>query len=162
MSVSSGAVYRNFVDCHNALQYKLDYHYEDNNSEQIPLHLEDVPYGGSIDLGISVLSYLESKYTCSGICEPGLFYFSLDVTEGIPDQTCLAYAKDEIGSSLSYMGITSMVCGIVCFFIWLCQYALWRRYDDKNVSDCHFTPSIGHRPLGLNTPNIMSDLFQIL
>lgn len=133
MSLTSGAIYKNFEDCHEALQLKLD-EYEDN-SEPTPIYLQDVPLSASIDVGINVLSYFEEKYTCSGICEPGLFYFSLDVAKGIPDQTCLSFAKEEIGSSLSYMGVTSVVCGIVCFFIWICQYALWRRYDDKDVSD---------------------------
>lgn len=76
-----------------------------------------------------MLSYLEQKYECSGVCEPGLFYYSLELSAGLPSVTCLSFAKDEVGSSLSYLGITAVVCGLVCFLIWIFQYALWRKYD---------------------------------
>jgi hypothetical protein len=37
--------------------------------------------------------------------------------------------KEEVGDSLKYLGITAIVTGVTMFLIWICQYALWRKYD---------------------------------
>jgi hypothetical protein len=80
---------------------------------------------------MNLLNYFEQKYTCSGICSPALFYYSLPLTEGVPSATCLSFLKEEIGSSLTYLGVASIVVGIVILLIFICQYALWCKYEDK-------------------------------
>lgn len=94
-----------------------------------------MPTGAQIDTGLKVLTYFESKYQCSGVCTPSLFYYSLDLSEGIPKTTCLSHVKEEIGDSLSYLGITAVACGVVMFLIWCCQYSLWRKYDEEEPFD---------------------------
>jgi hypothetical protein len=37
--------------------------------------------------------------------------------------------KTEIGSSLSYLGITALVTGFLMFFVWIFQYCLWRSWE---------------------------------
>lgn len=49
---------------------------------------------------------------------------------GMPDKICLIFLKQEIGSSLIYLGIVSIVGGFIMALIWCCQYALWRTFDD--------------------------------
>jgi hypothetical protein len=49
----------------------------------------------------------------------------------VPSATCLSYLKEEIGSSLTYLGVASIVVGIVILLIFICQYALWCKYEDK-------------------------------
>lgn len=93
---------------------------------------KDFPSRSTIETGVSMLSYFEGKYACSGVCQPALFYYSLDLQEGVPQMTCLANLKEEIGDELSYLGGAALVCGIIMFFTWLCQYALWRKYDDES------------------------------
>jgi len=79
-----------------------------------------VPSGISIETGIKVLNYFENKYQCSGICTPSLFFYGLNLSEGIPTVTCLNYVKEEIGDSLQYLGVTAIVCGVLMFFVWIC------------------------------------------
>ena len=95
----------------------------------------DIPKGVSIDTGIKILTYFENKYACSGVCTPALFYYSLQLNQGVPSDTCLAYMKQEIGDSMSYLGITAIATGITMFLIWICQYSLWRKYDDDQDFD---------------------------
>lgn len=99
--------YTNFVDCYKGMVAA-----NPNNT--------DIPKGTMIDTAIKIISYFESKYTCSGICKPALFYYTLNLNAGVPSTTCLTYFKTEIGSSLSYLGITAIVTGGVMFFIWIC------------------------------------------
>jgi hypothetical protein len=48
----------------------------------------------------------------------------------MPTQICLIFLKTEIGSSLIYLGIVSLIGGFLMSLIWCCQYALWKTYDD--------------------------------
>jgi len=90
----------------------------------------DVPEGKDIETAISLLSFFERKYVCSGICTPALFYYSLSLEKGIPTDTCLSYLKEEIGDSLTYLGVASVVTGVVILLIFIFQYALWCKYED--------------------------------
>jgi len=85
-----------------------------------------VPKDSQIATGLKILSYFENKYSCSGVCSPGLFYYSLDLSAGIPKEKCLAQLNNEIGSSITYLGITGLVTGALMFLIWIFQYCLWR------------------------------------
>lgn len=83
-----------------------------------------------MESGLAVLSYFENKYQCSGICESSLFFYELDLSYGQPKTTCLLHVKEEIEGSLTYLGVTSLLIGVVCLLIWLCQYSLWCNYKD--------------------------------
>ena len=95
-----------------------------------PQTYSGIPDGLDQDDRNQILSFFERKYTCSGVCTPGLFYFSLDLSKGVPKTTCLAYAKEEIGSSLLYSGIAAIICGIFLFILSLCNFALCSKYKD--------------------------------
>lgn len=77
---------------------------------------------------IQIMTYFEEKYKCSGVCNPALWYYSLELSYGIPVNNCLIYLKQEIGSNLIYLGITSLVTGFVLFVVWMFQYCLWRKF----------------------------------
>ncbi len=78
-----------------------------------------VPDSKAIDTGVKILTYFESKYTCSGICNPSLFYWSLNLDKGLPTTNCLGYLKSEIGNNMNYLGVTAIVVGGILFFIWI-------------------------------------------
>lgn len=74
-------------------------------------------------------SFFEGAYSCSGLCQPALFYYSLGLERGRPKNPCLLNLKDEISNNLSYMGIVSILVGIIMMIIWLSQYCLWKNFD---------------------------------
>lgn len=90
---------------------------------------DNIPEGDVIDWAIKAITYFEGKYTCSGICNPGLFYYSLDVEAGPPTKSCLQFMKTEIGDRMTYLGVASLVIGILLLLVFLLQYCLWCRYD---------------------------------
>jgi hypothetical protein len=100
---NNGTVYTKYIDCQNA-----------NNTSN----------SGALKL----IKYFEEKYTCSGICKTPLFYFSLDLSQGIPSSTCLMSLKREVQSSVAFLGVTAIIIGIIMFFVWTCQYCLWRQF----------------------------------
>lgn len=101
---NNGTVYTKFIDCLNAAN--------------------DTSNSGAMKL----IKYFEEKYTCSGICKTPLFYFSLDLSQGIPSSTCLMSLKREVQSSVAFLGVTAIIIGIIMFFVWTCQYCLWRQF----------------------------------
>jgi len=95
---------------------------------------KNIPYGKTVDTGINIISYFESKYTCSGICKSSLFYYSLNLDKGVPTSTCLMHLKTEVTDSIVYLGIASIVVGILTCCVFVVQYSLWRNYsDDANA-----------------------------
>lgn len=85
----------------------------------------------AVQNAMKFLTYFESTFTCSGICESSMFYFTLPMADGPPSSTCLLHMKEVIANNLTYMGMTSTVCGFIMFFIWICQYCLWRKYEEE-------------------------------
>ena len=41
------------------------------------------------------------------------------------------YLKDEVQNNLSYMGIASVVAGLVMLFAFIFNYCLWTDYDPR-------------------------------
>ena len=76
-----------------------------------------------------ILTFFEKKYTCSGVCKTGLFYFYLDLSKGIPTETCILSIQSEVKESLSYLGITVLVSGLFMLIVWIFQYCLWRKFE---------------------------------
>ena len=119
--------FQNFTQCSDWLISEKEAARDDPDYETSVYY--DMPSENMIEAGVSLLSYFEEKYTCSGVCDTALFYYALDLSEGVPRENCLANIKEEIGGTLSYLGVAALVCGIVMFFLWICQYALWKRYE---------------------------------
>jgi hypothetical protein len=43
------------------------------------------PPESTIETGVKILGYFENKYTCSGICNSSLFFYTLDLSFKIPN-----------------------------------------------------------------------------
>lgn len=118
---TTATTYTTFTKCYDAVQKAATEAGEpEPTEEKVEKH----------DSAMKVISFFESKYTCSGICEKALFYYSLELTTGIPTKSCLASVNEEIRMSLAYVGITVVVTGVLMFLIWIAQYCLWRRFKN--------------------------------
>lgn len=76
------------------------------------------------------IRFFEDKYACSGICESALFFYTQEMQAGPPSRTCLTNMKNVIKENLTFMGIATTLAGLVMVFTLLCQYTLWKSYDD--------------------------------
>ena len=72
-----------------------------------------------LSLAVDFANYFETTYQCSGICESAIFFYALEVIEGKPDKVCLMFLKEEVQSNLSYMGVASIVAGLVMLFTFI-------------------------------------------
>lgn len=83
----------------------------------------------ALEVAMKVIGFFEKKYTCSGFCNPGLFFNSLDLSVGIPSEGCLQHLKAEIGNTMTYIGVTAIIIGILMCFVFVAQYSLWCDYS---------------------------------
>lgn len=70
---------------------------------------------------------MESRYTCTMICEPGLFYATDDDTPGdpsIPDDGCFNAVIDDLSTKAKNAGALALVTGCICFIAFLFSFAL--------------------------------------
>lgn len=74
------------------------------------------------------IEFFENEYDCAGICKVALFYFNRNPASSRPSQSCINSLKDEITSAFLGLGIATMICGFMLFFIFIMQYCLWRKY----------------------------------
>jgi len=74
---------------------------------------------------IDLVSYLELEFTCSGVCEPGLFYWTLPLSEGIPTTTCVSVLQDNLGNAGRAFGFLLTLTTIIMIGMLLVQYILW-------------------------------------
>lgn len=73
------------------------------------------------------IEFFEKEYECAGICEVALFTWISNVDTGKPQKSCVSSVKDDLTASFMGLGITTLISGILLFFIWLCQYCLWKK-----------------------------------
>lgn len=45
----------------------------------------------------NIVSHIEDKYNCSGLCQPPLFYFTQSITKGPPQQACMEPLIEDMG-----------------------------------------------------------------
>merc|ERR1712070_395695 len=63
-----------------------------------------------------IVSHIEEKYSCSGLCESSLFYFTQSVKNGPPKEACMIPLVDDMGLLLKNLGSSLIVTGILFFF----------------------------------------------
>ena len=74
------------------------------------------------------VEFFEDEYECAGICEKALFNWIQNVDEGIPKKSCVSSVKEDLEASFMGLGISTLITGVLLFFIWLCQYCMWRKF----------------------------------
>jgi len=79
---------------------------------------------------LKVMSSMENRFSCSGICQPGVFWYTKEVGTPIATQNCISYVQSEVGEKYTPVGFASVASGIIMSLIWLFQYALWCKFDD--------------------------------
>ena len=128
MSIYNITAYSTFKDCFNDL--RSGKRNSDQVSEAKVKEYQELYDRDEYQQAMNFIEYFEDSFTCSGICEQSLFYYTLPMSEGPPTTTCLINLKEKVANNLTYMGLTSIICGIIMLLTWCCQYMLWKEYDD--------------------------------
>ena len=82
-------------------------------------------------LFIDVVTHVEEKYMCSGLCQAPLFYFTQSIKNGPPQTACLQPLIKEAGILLQNLGAAMMGSGIMFFFMFLCSFPICFYDADK-------------------------------
>ena len=70
---------------------------------------------------------IEDRFNCSGMCKPSLFYFTRDLAEGPPVDTCLVHMKQFLSSSSRSFATVSVLTGVTALFLFLFHFGLYCR-----------------------------------
>lgn len=80
---------------------------------------------------MEVIEFLETNYSCSGLCAPDLFFTTLSIDLGLPQIGCGQPVGEEFGDALGGIGAAGVIAGIMLFLAFLSSYCLWKKYDDE-------------------------------
>ncbi len=114
MYYQDGGDFKNFTDCYNA-----------NLSPAATDEQRD-----AMTQVMKIMQIMEPKFSCSGICNPGLFWFTLPVGTTPPTKNCITFMADAIGGKFTPIGLVAILSGVIMAIIWLFQYVLWCRFHD--------------------------------
>ena len=62
--------------------------------------------------GLQFLNKVEKDFSCAGLCDVPLFYVTKDISLGPPKKECVEQMFIDITSSMSSLGMISLVAGI--------------------------------------------------
>lgn len=86
--------------------------------------------GGSNEYVKTGAAWVEESYDCSGSCTANLFYFTQDVSAGVPTQACVQPIVDDFSGIFSSVGMAGVVSGLLLFCSFFWSYCLWKKYED--------------------------------
>ena len=104
--------YQTFKECYE------DWEMKGYADAKVPGLRQEFDTLGSRTEGIELINFLEKRFACNGICETGLFYYSLPLDYGVPTETCLTELKGEIKNNAMYLGIVILITGIISTITW--------------------------------------------
>lgn len=70
---------------------------------------------------------LEDRHKCSGMCDHGLFYFGLDLDNGIAKNTCLIDFKEYVSGHIGGFSGASIFGGVISLFIFILHITMYNR-----------------------------------
>ena len=76
----------------------------------------------------------EDEYTCSGMCQAGLFFMQRTIDEGAPTKTCLMKVKTMIEASASPFASSAMVAAVTCLLLFFMHFGLYNRPTDEELA----------------------------
>lgn len=84
---------------------------------------------------VKIVSHIEDKYSCSGLCEKPLFYFTQSVKKGPPKTPCLEPLVDDISLLLQNLGAVLLITGIFFFFMFFCSMPICCYNKEKEIHE---------------------------
>ena len=87
---------------------------------------------------IDIVSHVENKYSCSGLCRKPLFFFTQSVKKGPPQTPCLEPLIEDISETLKQLGIAFVLAGLFFFMMIyislpICCYSVEEEAAEKDA-----------------------------
>jgi len=79
---------------------------------------------------VNLVKLLESDFACSGVCNPGLFWFFRPVTDGPPVNNCITGIKSTFAKQTTNIGVALIISFGFTFLAFIVQYGLWGKRKD--------------------------------
>jgi len=82
--------------------------------------------------GFNFIKSAESTFECAGVCRPGFYYLTKDLSEGIPEKDCLSAFVDDFPTKFRTPALVALVTGICLLFAFICSFPLCSDFSSKN------------------------------
>jgi len=69
------------------------------------------------------------------MCQPGLFYFNWNITNGPPRETCLIKFKEFLHNRSGAFSMTSSFCGCTLLLMFFASSGLYFRPEKVEITD---------------------------
>lgn len=70
---------------------------------------------------------MEDDYNCSGMCYPGLFYFTNPISYGPPKDTCMNVFLTHMNNEARSFAVIQILTGSLCLGLFLFHFGLYQR-----------------------------------
>jgi len=67
-----------------------------------------------------MISFIEKKYKCSGLCKKPLFYLTQDITNGPPENECFDALIKDVGPLFNVIGEIMIASGVIFLLMLFC------------------------------------------
>ena len=113
-------LYNDYETCYNDIQAYQRFYLSEDDKSSIVGYVPEIS-----ETTQSLVKFFENNHDCAGICQPSLFYFSRDISEGLPKQSCLEPIQESIGTITTDLGWAVLSISLTSFMMLLSHYPLW-------------------------------------
>jgi len=82
--------------------------------------------------GFAFLKSAEKNFQCAGVCRPGIFYLSQDLSKGMPERDCLSAFIEEFPGQFRTPALVSLLTGFALLVAFFFSFPLMSDYQGKN------------------------------
>jgi len=82
--------------------------------------------------GAEMITTMEERYECAGMCEPGLFYFSKSLDKGAARKDCLRASVEKMAEGTGPAGVVALLSGLALIVAGIGGFPLCTGFNDKS------------------------------
>ena len=75
----------------------------------------------------------EDEYSCSGMCQAGLFFMQKSINEGAPTRTCLMKVKHMVEETTLPFANSACIAGVTCLLLFFVHFGLSNRPSEEDL-----------------------------
>ena len=74
----------------------------------------------------------EENYDCASVCDKPLFYMTVDVSSGAPNEECGSALIKSVNKRIKPVGVVAIISGVVVLIAFIGTFPLCTGFDDKS------------------------------
>ena len=84
--------------------------------------------------GYEFMTQLETDYKCASMCSVPLFYLTLDISKGKPEQECTKAIIEEV-TGKTLVAVICILTGVILLCAMVCSFPLCTGFENAHAKD---------------------------